>query len=234
MPSSPSCATFAGGSLALRLAHSLPTLMALTGGIVVAVALFDVLPESIEAVDDAQRVDTARRARVHRLLRGRAGARPAPSRRCRARSRPRPGRGARRARALDPQLHRRARDRARVRARHRDRGARVHRRGQPRLRRRPEHGELRPQPVRRPEAGQAVADDRRLRAVARGDRRLARSRSPSSPSASCSRSTPASSSTWAPPTCCPRPTASTRRGRGSRSPSAASSAIFAITRIAGV
>jgi ZIP family zinc transporter len=49
-------ATFAGGALALRLAHSLPTLMALTGGIVVAVALFDVLPESIEAVDDPQRV----------------------------------------------------------------------------------------------------------------------------------------------------------------------------------
>ena len=36
--------------------HSLPTLMALTGGIVVAVAFFDVLPESIEAVDDPQRV----------------------------------------------------------------------------------------------------------------------------------------------------------------------------------
>jgi ZIP family zinc transporter len=45
-------ATFAGGALALRLAHSLPTLMALTGGVVVAVAIFDVLPESIEAVDD--------------------------------------------------------------------------------------------------------------------------------------------------------------------------------------
>ncbi|HEY8001228.1 MAG: ZIP family metal transporter [Vicinamibacteria bacterium] len=49
-------ATFAGGLLALRLSHALPTLMALTGGIVVAVALFDVLPESIEAVDDPQRV----------------------------------------------------------------------------------------------------------------------------------------------------------------------------------
>ena len=45
-------ATFAGGALALRLAHSLPTLIALTGGVVVAVAIFDVLPESIEAVDD--------------------------------------------------------------------------------------------------------------------------------------------------------------------------------------
>jgi zinc transporter ZupT len=45
-------ATFAGGALALRLAHSLPTLIALTGGIVVAVALFDVLPEAIESLDD--------------------------------------------------------------------------------------------------------------------------------------------------------------------------------------
>ena len=51
-------ATFAGGALALRLSHALPTLLALTGGIVVAVALFDVLPESIEAVDDPQRVAT--------------------------------------------------------------------------------------------------------------------------------------------------------------------------------
>ena len=49
-------ATFAGGALGLRLAHTIPTLMALTGGVVVAVALFDVLPESIEAVDDPQLV----------------------------------------------------------------------------------------------------------------------------------------------------------------------------------
>jgi ZIP family zinc transporter len=49
-------ATFAGGALALRLAHSLPTLIALTGGVVVAVALFDVLPESIEAVGDPHEV----------------------------------------------------------------------------------------------------------------------------------------------------------------------------------
>ena len=49
-------ATFAGGALALRLSHSLPTLFALTGGVVVAVALFDVLPESIESVGDPQRV----------------------------------------------------------------------------------------------------------------------------------------------------------------------------------
>jgi hypothetical protein len=36
--------TLAGGLLALRLHHSLQTVIALTGGIVVAVALFDVLP----------------------------------------------------------------------------------------------------------------------------------------------------------------------------------------------
>jgi ZIP family zinc transporter len=48
--------TYAGGLIALRLAHSLPTVIALTGGIVVAVALFDVLPESIESVDDPARV----------------------------------------------------------------------------------------------------------------------------------------------------------------------------------
>jgi len=51
-------ATFAGGMLALRLSHALPTLLALTGGVVVAVALFDVLPESIDAVGDASRVTT--------------------------------------------------------------------------------------------------------------------------------------------------------------------------------
>ena len=49
-------ATFAGGAVGLRLSHSVPTLMALTGGVVVAVALFDVLPESIEAVADPQLV----------------------------------------------------------------------------------------------------------------------------------------------------------------------------------
>jgi ZIP family zinc transporter len=49
-------ATLAGGALALRVAHSLPTLIALTGGVVVAVALFDVLPEAFEGVDDARTV----------------------------------------------------------------------------------------------------------------------------------------------------------------------------------
>jgi ZIP family zinc transporter len=48
--------TLAGGLLALRLHHSLPTVIALTGGIVVAVGLFDVLPESLEALDDPEAV----------------------------------------------------------------------------------------------------------------------------------------------------------------------------------
>jgi zinc transporter, ZIP family len=48
--------TLAGGLLALRMRRELPTLIALTGGIVVAVALFDVLPEAMEAVGDAHDV----------------------------------------------------------------------------------------------------------------------------------------------------------------------------------
>ena len=48
--------TLGGGLVALRLHRQLPTLIALTGGIVVAVALFDVLPEAIKTVDDPQRV----------------------------------------------------------------------------------------------------------------------------------------------------------------------------------
>jgi zinc transporter, ZIP family len=50
--------TFLGGTVALRLHRELTTLIALTGGIVVAVALFDVLPEAIDAVDDPRRVGT--------------------------------------------------------------------------------------------------------------------------------------------------------------------------------
>jgi ZIP family zinc transporter len=48
--------TLAGGYVALRMARDLTTAIALTGGVVVAVALFHVLPESIEAVDDPHRV----------------------------------------------------------------------------------------------------------------------------------------------------------------------------------
>ena len=49
-------ATFAGGAAALRLSRDLTTAIALTGGVVVAVAVFHVLPESIEIVDDPRRV----------------------------------------------------------------------------------------------------------------------------------------------------------------------------------
>jgi zinc transporter, ZIP family len=48
--------TFAGGYLGLRFSHSLPTVIALTGGIVVAVAIFDVLPEALELLDDPETV----------------------------------------------------------------------------------------------------------------------------------------------------------------------------------
>lgn len=48
-------ATFVGGRVALRLSHTLPTVIALTGGVVVAVALFDVLPEGIDNVGDTNK-----------------------------------------------------------------------------------------------------------------------------------------------------------------------------------
>jgi ZIP family zinc transporter len=48
--------TLAGGAVAFRFSRNLETLIALTGGIVVAVALFDVLPEAFESVGDAERV----------------------------------------------------------------------------------------------------------------------------------------------------------------------------------
>jgi zinc transporter, ZIP family len=44
--------TLSGGWLALRMAHSLPTVIALSGGVVVAVALFEVLPEAMELLED--------------------------------------------------------------------------------------------------------------------------------------------------------------------------------------
>jgi ZIP family zinc transporter len=48
--------TLAGGYVALRLHRELTTLIALTGGVVLGVALFDVLPEAIDAVDNPDRV----------------------------------------------------------------------------------------------------------------------------------------------------------------------------------
>ena len=48
--------TLLGGLVALRLARDLGTAIALTGGVVVAVALFHVLPEAMETVGDPQLV----------------------------------------------------------------------------------------------------------------------------------------------------------------------------------
>src|SRR5581483_5341914 len=50
--------TLLGGTFALRLGSRIHTLIALSGGIVVAVALFDVLPEAIDSVGDSRRVTT--------------------------------------------------------------------------------------------------------------------------------------------------------------------------------
>jgi zinc transporter ZupT len=44
--------TMLGGYVGLRFADALPTVLALSGGIVVAVAIFDVLPEAMELLDD--------------------------------------------------------------------------------------------------------------------------------------------------------------------------------------
>jgi ZIP family zinc transporter len=48
--------TLIGGLTALRLRGHLETVLALSGGVVVAVALFDVLPEAISGIDDPRRV----------------------------------------------------------------------------------------------------------------------------------------------------------------------------------
>lgn len=45
-------ATLIGGRIGLRFSDRLPTLLALTGGVVVAVALLDVLPEGIDGIRD--------------------------------------------------------------------------------------------------------------------------------------------------------------------------------------
>jgi zinc transporter ZupT len=50
--------TVLGGATALRLHRELRTAIALSGGIVVAVALFDLIPEALEAVGDEHRVTT--------------------------------------------------------------------------------------------------------------------------------------------------------------------------------
>jgi ZIP family zinc transporter len=48
--------TLLGGFTALRFRRDLTTLIALTGGVVVAVALFDVLPEAIDSLDNGAHV----------------------------------------------------------------------------------------------------------------------------------------------------------------------------------
>ena len=50
--------TLLGGAVALRYRKQIGTIIALTGGVVVAVALFDVLPEAIDAVGDSDLVTT--------------------------------------------------------------------------------------------------------------------------------------------------------------------------------
>jgi ZIP family zinc transporter len=50
--------TLLGGLTALRLRGHLETVLALSGGVVVGVALFDVLPEAISGIDDPRRVTT--------------------------------------------------------------------------------------------------------------------------------------------------------------------------------
>jgi zinc transporter ZupT len=50
--------TLAGGALALRLHRELQAAIALSGGIVVAVAILDLIPEAFEAVGDEHRVTT--------------------------------------------------------------------------------------------------------------------------------------------------------------------------------
>jgi zinc transporter ZupT len=51
-------ATLIGGSFALRLHRELKTAIALSGGIVVAVALLDLIPEAFKAIGDERRVMT--------------------------------------------------------------------------------------------------------------------------------------------------------------------------------
>ena len=50
--------TLIGGLTALRMRAHLETVMALSGGVVVAVALFDVLPEAIDGIDNSRTVTT--------------------------------------------------------------------------------------------------------------------------------------------------------------------------------
>ena len=103
-------------------------------------------------------------------------------------------------------------DRPRLRRGHDDGDPRLPRRHRARLRRRAQHGQLRPAPVERPPAGDPLARARRGRAARRSHRRARHSPSPSTRSGCCSPRTSASSSTWARPTCCRTRTSTRRRG----------------------
>ena len=48
-----SVAILAGGALALRFSSALPTVLALSGGVVVAVALLELIPEAVDHIGDA-------------------------------------------------------------------------------------------------------------------------------------------------------------------------------------
>jgi len=50
--------TLIGGLTALRLRNHLETVLALSGGVVVAVALFELLPEAIDGIDNSRTVTT--------------------------------------------------------------------------------------------------------------------------------------------------------------------------------
>jgi len=52
------CSTLAGGAVAIRLSRYLGPILSLTGGMVVSVALIDVLPEAMRSVANPQRVGT--------------------------------------------------------------------------------------------------------------------------------------------------------------------------------
>jgi ZIP family zinc transporter len=197
-------ATLLGGPIALRLIHSLPTVMALTGGVVVAVALLDVLPEGIDSVGDPHDV----RPLVAVGFLGFFFARAVLVLHHRDDSEERAPHGVgvpRRARPLAPQLHRRARDR-------------------PRLRRRLETGFLVLLAVVSHDfadglntvsfvlsqsataAGEAVAADRRTGAARGRDRRLADLASRADRSATSSASTAGFFLYYGSTDCCPRPT----------------------------
>ena len=166
--------TISGGLVAVRARRELETLIALTGGIVVAVALFDVLPEAFDAVGNSRTVTwlvgagflaffLAERALVlhhrddaeHALAHSRIGALGA-------------------LRVVGAQLHRRARNRPRLPGRHLDRAAGLHRRRLTRLRRRHEHGGVHPPAGRLRPLCDAVARARRGSADLRRDRRHGR------------------------------------------------------------